>query len=58
MPQDDIFNSPLRGDFQVGADGQASIKITNAKHLNDDVMIINVYDQHLPVTLLGVPKGG
>ena len=58
VPQDDIFNSPLRGDFQVGADGQASINITNAKHLNDDVMIINVYDQHLPVTLLGVPKGG
>jgi uncharacterized protein (UPF0548 family) len=58
VPQSDISNALLYGNFQVGADGLATVNITNAKHANDDTMDIAVYDQHLLVTLLGVTRGG
>jgi hypothetical protein len=57
VPVLDIVGGRLSGDFIVDASGSATINIATTLHQTTDTLIINVFDQHQPVTLLGV-KGG
>ena len=57
VPVLDIVGGTLSGDFIVDASGSASINIATTQHQTTDILTINVFDQHQPVTLVGV-KGG
>ena len=57
VPILDIVGGALSGEFIVDASGLANITIATTQHQTTDTMIINVFDQHQPVTLVGV-KGG
>ena len=57
VPMLDIVGGALSGEFIVDASGLANITIATTQHQTTDTMIINVFDQHQPVTLVGV-KGG
>ena len=57
VPALDIFGGALSGEFIVDANGSASVNIVTTQHQTTDILTINVFDQHQPVTLVGV-KGG
>ena len=57
VPILDIVGGALSGEFIVDASGLANITIATTQHQTTDTMIINVFDQHQSVTLVGV-KGG
>ena len=57
VPVLDIVGGALNGEFILDANGSASVNIATTQHQTTDTMIINVFDQHQSVTLVGV-KGG
>ena len=54
--QASLIAGPTSGEFIVDATGSANIIIATNLHQNTDVMTINVFDQHVPITLVG--RGG
>jgi hypothetical protein len=57
VPSTDIVGGILSGDFVVDTSGAANINIAIAQHQTTDILTINVADQNVQVTLVGI-KGG
>jgi hypothetical protein len=53
-----LISGSLSGAFIVDATGSANITIANTLHQTSEILTINVYDQHVPVTLVGNKGGG
>ena len=57
VPSTDIVGGILSGAVVVDTSGTANINIAIAQHQTTDILTINVADQNIQVTLVGV-KGG
>ena len=57
VPSTDIVGGLLSGDVVVDTSGVANINIAIAQHQTTDILTINVADQNVQVTLVGI-KGG
>jgi len=57
VPSTDIVGGILSGAVVVDTSGTANINIAIAQHQTTDILTVNVADQNIQVTLVGV-KGG